>query len=113
MTNFQPFKDKIWEAVKADNRTAFDEACEKLMEKGVEELWRMGWQIRPKDIREVYELLDNLTKWSHECWLKAMECGDAPPEDVSPGECWTWIKHLIKDAIENPPCKKANKKKKK
>ena len=110
MTNFQPFKDKIWEAVKAEDRNAFDEACLELMKKGVDDMWRIGWNICPKDINDVYSMLDELTKWSHESWLKAMENGDAPPEDVSPGEGFALVKMRIMEAVGNG--KHARKKKK-
>jgi hypothetical protein len=29
-----------------------------------------------------------------------MECGDAPPEDVSPGEGFALFKKVIQDAVE-------------
>ena len=100
MTNFQPFKDKIWEAAKSDDKQAFDEACLNLMEKAGEDIWRIGWEIYPKNIEDVYKLLDNLSTWCHERWLEAMKCGDAPPEDVSPGEGPMLMKRVIQEAIE-------------
>lgn len=100
MTNFKPLKDKIWEAVKSDDKAAFDQACEDLMEKAAKDIWRLGWSIYPKKIEDVYELLDDLAKWCHEQWVEAMKCGDAPPEDVSPGEGPMLIKKVIQEAIE-------------
>lgn len=100
MTDFQPFKDKIWDAVKADDRTAFDEACLNLMKKGVDDLFRVGWEIYPKKIEDVYDLIDDLATWCHERWIEAMKCGDAPPEDVSPGEGPMLVKKVIQEAIE-------------
>lgn len=99
MTNFQPYKDKIWDAVKADDRTAFDEACLNLMKKGVDDLFRIGWNIYPKKIEDVYDLIDDLATWCHERWQEAMECGDAPYEDVSPGEGPMLVKKVIQEAI--------------
>lgn len=99
MTNFQPIKDKIWETVKSDDKAAFEEACKALMEKAANDVWRMGWMIYPKKIEDVYDLLDDIAAWCHDEWKKAMECGDAPYEDVSPGEGPMLVKKLIQDAI--------------
>ena len=100
MTNFQPFKDKIWDAVKSDDRQSFEKACADYAEKVSDEIWRLGWQIYPKKIEDVYDLLDDLAEWCHEQWKKAMECGDAPYEDVSPGEGPLMVKKVIKEEIE-------------
>lgn len=100
MTNFEPLKQLIWESAKADNKDDFNKNCEALMEKAAQDIWRMGWSIAPKDIDEVYKMLDDLAKWCHEKWLEAMKCGDAPPEDVSPGEGFMLIKNVIKEAVE-------------
>ena len=100
MTEFHPFKDKIWDAVKADDKEAFEEACLNLMKKGVDDLFRMGWMIYPKKIEDVYDLIDDLATWCHERWIEAMKCGDAPPEDVSPGEGPMLVKKVIQEAIE-------------
>ena len=100
MTNFEPYKDKIWDAVKADDRTAFDEACLNLMKKGVDDCFRIGWAIYPKKIDDVYDLIDNVANWCHERWIEAMKCGDAPKEDVSPGEGPLLIKKVIQEEIK-------------
>lgn len=100
MTNFEPYKDKVWDAVKADERTAFDEACLDLMKKGVDDLFRVGWSISPKKIEDVYDLIDDLSNWCHERWTEAMKCGDAPSEDVSPREGLLLIKKVIQEEIE-------------
>ena len=100
MTDFQPCKNKVWDAVKADDKAAFDQACEDLMGKAAKDIWRIGWSIYPKKIEDVYGLLDDLAKWCHERWIEAMKCGDAPPEDVSPGEGLMLVKKLIQEAIE-------------
>ena len=100
MTNFQPLKDKIWDAVKVNDKDAFEEACKALMEKAEDGIWRMGWMIYPKKIEDVYDLLDDISKWCHERWIEAMKCGDAPPEDVSPGEGPMLVKKMIQEAIE-------------
>ena len=100
MTNFEPLKQLIWESAKADNKKEFNENCDALMKKASEDIWRMGWSIAPKDIDEVYKLLDEMSKWCHEKWLEAMKNGDAPPEDVSPGEGFLLLKNVIKEAVE-------------
>ena len=100
MTDFQPLKDKVWAAAKADNKDEFEAACKALMEKAANDVWRLGWEIYPKKIEDVYELLDDIARWCHDEWQKAMECGDAPYEDVSPGEGPMLVKKLIQDAIE-------------
>ena len=99
MTDFQPLKDKIWDAAKVNDKDAFEEACKALMEKAANDIWRMGWMIYPKKIEDVYDLLDDISKWCHERWLEAMTCGDAPPEDVSPGEGPMLVKKMIQEAI--------------
>ena len=100
MTNFETLKQRIWDDARADKRDLFNKDCEALMEKAAQDIWRMGWSIAPKDIDEVYKMLDDLAKWCHEKWLEAMKCGDAPPEDVSPGEGFMLIKNVIKEAVE-------------
>ena len=100
MTNFKPFKDKIWETARDGDKSEFDRACEDLMKKAVEDLFRVGWNIYPQKIEDVYELLDNVAEWSHERWQEAMKCGDAPYEDVSPGEGYLLVKRVIQQAIE-------------
>ena len=44
-------------------------------------------------------MLDALAGDCHEAWLKAIECGDAPPEDVSPGEGFALVKKVIQEAV--------------
>lgn len=101
MTDFKPFTDKIWETARDGDKPEFDRACDALMEKTKYEIWRIGWEIYPKDIDELYTMLDNAAQECHSRWLKAMEVGDAPPEDVSPGEGFARIKMLIQQAIKN------------
>lgn len=100
MTNFEILKDSIWDAVKNDDKEAFDKNCEALMEKACNDIWRIGWSLWPKDINDVYKMLDDIAKWCHERWIEAMECGDAPPEDVSPAEGIMLIKQVIYDAVK-------------
>ena len=100
MTNFEPLKQKIWESAKADNKIEFNSNCEALMNKAVNDLWRIGWELAPRDINDVYKMLDLLAKNFHEKWLEAMKCGDAPPEDVSPGEGPALVKKVIQEAVE-------------
>ena len=100
MTNFEPLKDSIWDAAKAGDTAAFDKNCEALMKKACDDLWRIGWELGPKDINAVYEMLDGIAKWFHERWIEAMKCGDAPPEDVSPAEGILQIKQVIQEAVK-------------
>lgn len=100
MTDFSPLKQKIWKDARESNWEQFDKDCEALMEKAITDIWRMGWSIAPKDINEVYELLDKAALWCHERWIEAMKSGDAPAEDVSPGEGFALMKQVIKDAME-------------
>ncbi len=99
MTNFKPIKEQIWNAVKVDDRMEFNNQCEALKNKAAMDIWRMGWSLAPKNIDDVFQMLDDLTKWCHERWLEAMECGDAPTEDVSPGEGFLVVKKIIQDAV--------------
>ena len=100
MTNFEPLKNSIWDAAKADDKASFDKNCEALMQKACDDLWRIGWELGPKDINAVYEMLDGIAKWCHERWFEAMKCGDAPSEDVSPSEGFLLIKQVIQDAVK-------------
>ena len=100
MTNFEILKNSIWDAVKTDDKEAFNKNCESLMEKARNDIWRIGWSLWPKDINDVYEMLDNIAKFCHEKWIEAMKCGDAPPEDVSPAEGILLIKQVIYDAVK-------------
>ena len=99
MTNFEPLKLRIWNDARAEKWDIFNEDCEALMNKAVGDWWRIGWNIAPKDINEVYQMLDALAGDCHEAWLKAMECGDAPAEDVSPGEGFALVKKVIQEAV--------------
>ena len=99
MTNFQPLEDKIWEAVKSDDRAAFEEGCKALMEKVASDIWRLGWEIYPKKIEDVYDFLDEISKWCHERWVEDMQRGDAPNEDMSPGEGPLLVKKIIQEEI--------------
>ena len=100
MTDYETPKQRIWDDARANKRDLFDKDCEALMEKVAQDIWRLGWEIYPKDIDELYTMLDNAAQECHRRWLKAMEVGDAPPEDVSPGEGFAHIKGLIQQAIE-------------
>lgn len=101
MTDFKPLKDSVWLAVKEDNVPKFECACTELMKRAVGDLFRVGWELCPKKIEDVYDLLDDISKWCHERWKEAMERGDAPYEDVSPGEGPLLVKKVIQDAIGN------------
>ena len=100
MTIFEILKNSIWDAVKTDDKEAFNKNCEALMEKACNDIWRIGWHLRPKDINDVYEMLDDIAKFCHEKWIEAMKCGDVPSEDVSPAEGIRLIKQVIYDAVK-------------
>lgn len=97
MTNFEPIKNRIWDAVKSDNRDDFNRECDALMEKAAKDIWRIGWNIHPKDIDEMLKMLGDVRDAVHKMWLEAMECGDAPHEDVSPGEGFQRLIDLVKE----------------
>ena len=100
MTNFEPIKEKIWHAAKNDDKTSFDDACNALMKKVHDDWWRIGWNIMPKDINELVDMIDSLARNAHKMWLAAMKRGDAPAEDVSPGEGFALCSKLIKDELQ-------------
>lgn len=99
MTDFTPFKEKIWIAARDGNKELFEAGCKELMEKAANDIWRIGWEIYPKSIEDVYKMIDSFAEWCHSQWRSAMECGDAPPEDVSPGEGPLLVKKVIQEAI--------------
>ena len=100
MTDFEPLKEKVWKAAQKADKAKFDKACDKLMQKACDDWWRLGWKVYPKDIDDVLKLIDNLAKETHKSWIKAMKCGDAPAEDVSPGEGFALCSKLIREAIK-------------
>ena len=101
MTNFEPLKNSIWDAAKADDKAAFDAHIETLKEKSVKDIWRLGWSVDPNlTLDTLYKILDDIAKWCHERWLESMKCGDAPSEDVSPSEGILLIKQVIQDAVK-------------
>lgn len=101
MTDFEPLKEKVWKAAQKSDKKKFDDCCTKLMKKACDDWWRIGWSIYPKDIDELLKMIDSLAKNAHKSWLKAMKCGDAPAEDVSPGEGFALCSKLIREAIKN------------
>ena len=100
MTNFEPLKNSIWDAAKADDKAAFDKNCEALIKKASDDIWRIGWELDPRNIDELYKMLDDMAIWCHERWIEAMKCGDAPSEDVSPSEGFLLIKQVIQNAVK-------------
>ena len=99
MTNFEPIKLRIWDDARADKRDLFDKDCEALMEKALGDWWRIGWNLAPDSLDELYQMLDKAAEKAHSDWLKAMDEGDAPPEDVSPAEGFLAVKKIIQDAV--------------
>ena len=97
MTNFEPLKDQIWEAAQKSDKKKFDDCCNTLIEKVYSDWWRIGWSICPKDIDDLLKLIDKTAKEAHKLWRKAIKNGDAPDEDVSPGEGFAYCASLIRD----------------
>lgn len=100
MTNFEPLKEKVWKAAQKSDKKKFNDCCTKLMQKACDDWWRIGWSICPKDIDDLLKMIDSLAKNAHKSWLKAMKCGDAPAEDVSPGEGFAICSNLIRKALK-------------
>ena len=69
------------------------------MQKACDDWWRIGWSIMPADIDDLLKMIDRTARKAHKCWIKAMKCGDAPNEDVSPGEGFALCAKLIRDAL--------------
>ena len=99
MTDFKPLKDRVWLSVKDNDVEKVESACDELMKRAVEDMFRIGWEIYPKKIDDVYDLLDDVSNWCHERWIEAMQRGDAPNEDVSPGEGPLLVKKIIQEEI--------------
>lgn len=97
MTNITFLKDKMWEAAQKSDKKQFDDCCDKLIEKVYSDWWRIGWSICPKDIDDLLKLIDKTAKEAHKSWQKAVKNGDAPDEDVSPGEGFLRCAILIRD----------------
>ena len=101
MTDFETLKIKMWNDARADKWDAFDKDCESLMEKAAGNWWRIGWNLAPDNLDELYQMLDKAAEKAHEAWLKAIEDGDAPAEDISPGEGFLVVKKVIQDAVNS------------
>lgn len=100
MTNFEPIKEKIWKAAQKSDKEKFDKQCTKLMEKACNDWWRIGWNICPNDVNDIIKMFNDLAKQSHKLWIKAMKNGDAPAEDVSPGEGFALCAKIIKESLK-------------
>ena len=97
MLNIEPLKDQIWEAAQKSDKKKFDDCCNTLIEKVYSDWQRIGWSICPKDIDDLLKLIDKTAKEAHKSWRKAVKNGDAPDEDVSPGEGFAYCASLIRD----------------
>jgi hypothetical protein len=101
MTDFEPFKKRIWKCAQDNDRKGFDRWCMLLMQKGVKDfLWRSGWGICPENAEAVFDMFTSLSLKSHKEWLKAIGRGDAPPEDVSPAEGYLLCANMIRELID-------------
>ena len=100
MINLKTIKHKIWKSVLDGDRTAFESACTELGEYAANEWWRLGWGLGPKNIGELSEAVGELAKLADGLWKEAIECGDAPAEDVSPAEGFLRVKEIIDETIE-------------
>ena len=70
------------------------------MQKASDDWWRIGWNICPKDIDELIKILDKTAKEAHKSWQKAVKNGDAPNEDISPGEGFALCARLVREEME-------------
>ena len=96
MTNIESLKDKIWKAAQKSDKEKFGKACDALMKKAYDDWWRIGWSICPKDIDDLLKMIDKTAKEAHKSWRKAVKNGDAPNEDISPGEGFAYCASLIR-----------------
>ena len=62
--------------------------------------FRLGWGGNGR-IDTVPKLLRVIGVMAHHDWLKAMERGDAPPEDVSPCEGFFHYANLVEGLMES------------
>lgn len=81
-----------------------DVTMEMLEEEGVVQYpsyfdFRLGW-AGDATLKSVPELLKVIGMMAHFDWEKAMERGDAPPEDVSPAEGFFHYAKLVEDLID-------------
>lgn len=107
MTDFGPIKKKIWKAARTGNEQRFDKECDALMKKVSGEWWRIGWNVLPADLKDLSNMFERLAKKAHREWIKAMRRGDAPAEDISPGEGFALCAKLIRDELKSKPKSKA------
>ena len=70
------------------------------MEKACSDWWRIGWNVCPQNADDILKMIDDLAKQSHKLWIKAMKCGDAPAEDVSPGEGFARCATILREALK-------------
>ena len=69
------------------------------MKKAAGDWWRIGWNIAPVDLADFAKMLEQTAKAAHREWIKAMRRGDAPSEDVSPGEGFALCAKLIREVL--------------
>ena len=102
MTDFSPFKKRIWKYAQENDNKNFDRWCLLLMQKGVKDcLWRLGWSICPENAESISEMFKDFAVKADKEWRKAIGKGDAPPEDVSPGEGYALCSKLIEELIDD------------
>lgn len=99
MTDLEPVKKKIWKAVEKADKQKFNKECDAFARKVAGGWWRIGWNIMPADLADLAKMLDRAAKAAHREWIKAMRRGDAPPEDVSPGEGFALCARLIREVL--------------
>lgn len=100
MADTDTLKLRMWNDARADKWDVFNEDYEALLEKAMGNWWRIGWSLAPNNLDELYQMLDKAAEKAHNYWLKAIEDGDAPNEDVSPGEGFLAVKKVIQDAVD-------------
>lgn len=105
MADIETMKLRLWNDARADKWDAFNEDYEALLEKAMGNWWRIGWNLAPNNLDELYQMLDRAAEKAHNDWLKAIEDGDAPNEDVSPAEGFLVVKKIIQDAINGKEMK--------
>lgn len=78
---------------------------DKLKESGAKQMpsyfnFRIGWCVNPDDPKQsLHEILMVLAKMAHFDWIEAMNRGEVPCEDVSPGEGFQLMADTVRELL--------------
>jgi len=107
MGTIAKIKENLWKHASAGEKEAFDKDVEDLRSLCQSEWWRVGWDFIPQSAEDIVKLFKDASVKIHHMWLDAIERGEIPAEDVSPGEAFAMCSRIVSEAIHHAPETKA------